>query len=488
MSVATRCLILSAMVFLGGCTSIYQVRGIEPELDEPIVLNKVEDRDLENRGDLRRALEARSVENLRVCTSSKSYENWKSKMLAEPTRARSACPGAESFKLGVLEIDRDGSVNTTQKQQVWAMLDEEAEKARGKANLVIVVFIHGWHHGASVCDTNLACFRRLVGGLANSYRPGSRFVGLYLAWRGESVDDKTFNVFSIFHQKNRAEDIGRSGGINLLLELDSRYRHLKKLAQNPEGDLPVSTDVVMITAGHSLGGGMLLSALQTKLVGKVGDTEYIRSSDPVSEPASDFRPVVSGFGDLSVLLNPAIEAASFEPFYDDLKTWTTKYASRQTPVLLVLTSTADSADRRAFPISRSILPWGWFRKSASRQALGHYSRYRTHELRATKSVKHAFDASSCGCPQWVVGRALTEREQRAATAKKGAFGARLARSLPVSNFHLDPVFELDWDDNAPFWVVRSDASVIAGHNDIYSENVVRFLVLFLNAFLGVKGL
>ena len=493
---------LIACIPLLGCTSVYQVRGVEPKLAHDLLVDRIETQDPAGDAHLIRAVEARSVEPLELCDSGKQRK----------LQADGSCnmpPGP--FKVGILEVDRHGSLNPKQRRQVFGMLDEEARSARDDGdNLVILVFIHGWHHGARVCDYNLACFRRLVGGMANVYGSGradgktpTRFVGIYFAWRGESIDKEGFNVLTIYNRKRRAEKIGRSGATDVLLDLDEQYRRLRSAAEEEKA----KGTVLMVTAGHSLGGGMLLSALQSKLVGTVGGTEYIRSSHPRGEPTPGQRPPVGGYGDLSILINPAIQAAKFRAFANDLTEVVSDdrlaYAPGQTPTVLVLTSEADRATRRAFPASRWLLPHNWFRGAAQRKALGHYRPSRTHELTSTLDVSHEWKRRQrpCGCPFYVVGDALAQlpRPKDPAssftTKLESVLGQLpLARGAPdgadasAPAYALERVFEPGWDDNAPFWVVRVNENIINSHSDIYNEALMRFLVVFLNTFFDAKGL
>ncbi|MFQ5526623.1 MAG: hypothetical protein ACE5GX_10215 [Thermoanaerobaculia bacterium] len=490
------CMLATAAIL--GCTSVFQVRGVEEPIKDDIILDLIETEDPSSAAAHRiKAVEARSVEPLKLCVSGA-----KRKLVGEVCK-----PEPEPFKMGILEVDKHGSLNPKQRRQVFDMLDKEARAARRSgSNLVIVLFIHGWHHGAGVCDYNLACLRRLVGGMANVYgsenrpdkRPPSRFVGLYFAWRGESIDKEGFNALTIYNRKRKAEKIGRSGATNLLLDIDEEYRRLKSLAQRKD------RSVLMITAGHSLGGGMLLSALRQKLEGTVDEETYIRSSHATGEPPPGKRPRVTGFGDLSILLNPAIQASRFQAFADDLtaviKDGNLAYDEEQTPVLLVVTSEADPATRKAFPLSRWLLPNNWFRGAAYRKALGHYDRYRTHELSSTLDVDHFFTSAdrefACGCPLYVVGDGLAELPHPKAGA---SFGGRLETALPYAGgrarskagaeprYELKRVFESGWDENAPFWVVRVDETVINSHNDIYNEALLRFVVVFLNTLFEKKG-
>ena len=518
-----RRVLLGSVLFgsvLAGCTSIYQVRGVEDEppstvkseteyffpLDElehaspnlnlnpnanacsapdhepePPVCDPISDSGLlpgRCLPDILKDIEARSVEPLELCESGRrrcfdrcSATCWEpSKSLpSSAAGSRKCAPGTDGsdppgyqrfqprrFKIGILEVNRDGSLSPKQKAGVFEMLDSEAKAAReAEQNLIILLFIHGWHHGAGVCDTNLACFRRLVGGMANVFgapedaggRPGttsstggappggsSRFVGIYFAWRGESIEkEKSFlSWLTIWKRKSVAQDIGRSGGTNLLLELDGLYWRLKREAANYRRDeISAPSKVIMVSAGHSLGGAMLLSALSSKLVGHVGDHRFVRASEPYRDQHAMFMPRISGFGDLSILLNPAVEAARYEVFHRNLEAvldegWS--YSPDQMPVLLAMTSTADKSNRFGFPVHRFLMP------AKERLALGHYKPFRTHALESNIQRRELECIPMCGCPGYVAGEFLPggragEARQSLLNAKGKPFGDRLQAEL-----------------------------------------------------------
>src|SRR5687768_11517584 len=104
------------LLFLSSCTSHYQVRGTESDA-EPIPLNSFHGLSREKRA-------------VQIATEHRSIERF------------------EDFTMGVLEIADDGSVNHQQKEQVTAMV-RSAMKEKGG---LVVVFVHGWHHGARTCD------------------------------------------------------------------------------------------------------------------------------------------------------------------------------------------------------------------------------------------------------------------------------------------------------------------------------------------------
>src|SRR5262249_7512777 len=71
---------------------------------------------------------------------------------------------------------------------------EEESGGRAGGGMVVMVFAHGWHHDAGVCDENVSCYRTFlaqiarvadgIGRLSGGRMPARRVVGVYAAWRG----------------------------------------------------------------------------------------------------------------------------------------------------------------------------------------------------------------------------------------------------------------------------------------------------------------
>ncbi len=59
--------------------------------------------------------------------------------------------------------------------------------------VVVVTFIHGWKHNAKETDSNLRDFKKALESIASNSSSlyGRRLVGLYIGWRGLSLDIPT---------------------------------------------------------------------------------------------------------------------------------------------------------------------------------------------------------------------------------------------------------------------------------------------------------
>ena len=415
----------------------------------------------------------------------------------------------DDFTLGILEITDDGTINPSQKEQVFKMLDLQL-----KDGGLLIVFVHGWHHSARTCDRDLACFRAVLSPLRKSREAaygdevaGQKVVGVFIGWRGESLPYRGVNTATIYDRKRVAEKLGRGSAKELLLDLNERY--WKKYSQT----------LTMISVGHSLGGAMLYQAAKETLTGNVSDIE--------SQEIRDYRVVRSdcsreealqgnvkarriGFGDLIVLVNPALEAIEYSAFDDDLrddakKTWSREqlvearlpydkndpYPANQLPVLVAIASEADSAVGTIFPLSRLVLsPWrpSYLFHANERLGIGHYKPHITHyldyklplteeEKKEREPRKAAKYDCSCTMKTADVPRGGPELDLLRLDQRQ-EFGEG-------SNYVLEPTDDRKrrgWDVNSPYLVVRTAPKIMAEHSDIFNEFFVGFLSQFMDAY------
>src|SRR2546423_121565 len=96
-------------------------------------------------------------------------------------------PDDQSFKLAVVEFDDDGAlVDRCQLAKLTHCIAEA--HAKFPQGVVVVTFIHGWHHDGQWMDPHFAGFRRILASLAVrdlERVTKRRVVGVYLAWRGD---------------------------------------------------------------------------------------------------------------------------------------------------------------------------------------------------------------------------------------------------------------------------------------------------------------
>jgi hypothetical protein len=452
-------------------TSIYQMRGTEePWAPDPALT--VEKLEMDRAAQLN--LEARSIEKFR------------------------------DFELGIIEITEDGLINPSQQRQVMDMVER-----RLKDDSLLIVFAHGWHHGARVCDTNLACFRRVLEGFANEVKKdGVSVTGVYLGWRGESWRGKYARNFTSWGRKSVGQHIGRTGAKEVLLDLDRIHQEAKK---NREARF-----MTMVTVGHSLGGGLIYSAMKGIATGDAAG--IIQGSDPAATyrvvraegdrtKATETKAIRARLGDLVVLVNPAIEASEYRPFNADLPGANLgpykpgpdadlKYDKNQLPVLVAIGSEADWAVGKTFVLGQWLAGfrhpsiWG---DSAKRIGIGHYEEHITHDLSYPEDVRKAEDEAN---------RASEMAEEKAATQPECDcpftlnFGGQTAHisgdPLKLDEKAEQPFGELTytvrrpetWDPHSPYLVVSASPGVLTGHNDIYNPVFMAYLSKFIRAYIA----
>src|SRR5687767_10447296 len=124
-------------LLLGGCTTPYQTRGNEVwqqlskgrQQPNEVGQQTVSLADFEGSVSHQIAMEARSIERF------------------------SGSDSNSPFTIGIIELTDDGEVNPAQHRQV---MDEVRTKLGEEKGALLVVFVHGWHHGCRTCDSHLS--------------------------------------------------------------------------------------------------------------------------------------------------------------------------------------------------------------------------------------------------------------------------------------------------------------------------------------------
>ncbi|MGH8477525.1 MAG: esterase, partial [Methylococcales bacterium] len=247
--------------------------------------------------------------------------------------------GADNdYFLGFVEIDDQGQLRD--RKQMQTLLDALYLKAADDS-LLVTVFVHGWHHNASPGDPNIESFKKNLEKLSaienersrTLRRPARKIVGVYIGWRGESIDLFPFNYATFWDRKGTAQDVGYLGVSELLVKLEEIANVRNSITP------PIKSRLVVI--GHSFGGAVVFSATSQILASRFVD----------SQEGKGFNDTAKGFGDLVVLLNPAFEALRYAPFHD-LAQARCSFFPEQVPRLAIMTSEADDATGILFPLGR----------------------------------------------------------------------------------------------------------------------------------------
>jgi pimeloyl-ACP methyl ester carboxylesterase len=253
-----------------------------------------------------------------------------------------------------------------------AQLNNVVRTARDIADQrgIIVVYVHGWHHNASEGDPDSRQFERAIVEAEEmdrlKYGDNRRVMGIYVGWRGESIDEKVafpLSVLTFWERKNTAHAVGDGA----VFELFRKLADIRE--QYPESRL--------VLVGHSFGGAVTYSSVSHSITAQIIDDEEL-NEETVSDSALKRW-------DLVVLINPAFEAMLLRPNFELARS--REYKSTQLPHLVIVTSKADWATRTLFPLGRNLSTT--FKKYPEKDtvsgpmnttAVGHYIPYVTHQL------------------------------------------------------------------------------------------------------------
>jgi hypothetical protein len=397
-----------------------------------------------------------------------------------------------SFLLGFVEFDDQGKPYI--RDQIDLMFSRIELEARYR-DLLIIVYVHGWKHNATVDDTNVQAFRTLLSHLAwlesqrylaPPYLPlGPRkVVGIYLSWRGLSVDaGEVAEDLTFWNRMATAHRIAEGS----IREVLARAKALRDAIDETSWDaIAGGRHTFMVTIGHSFGGLIVYTALSQYYLDRVVQTglaDYARSLGGTSQAGAKSRTKeIPGYGDLVVVVNPAIEAMRYEPIREVLekRRGPASFAPEQNPVFVELTSTADTATSVFFPAGRLVdATFESFTNCAERReamsSLGHYPAFWTHKLKGPTPVAEDIALPpvylSAECHDFAMFNAQ-ERPNgylRPGWQRRYRTGAVLTQ-LAQSNY----------DPNDPFWIITTDQSMIRSHNDIQAPIFVDFLRQFLD--------
>ncbi len=237
--------------------------------------------------------------------NSRPDQGWQT--LATQSGAPLADPAG--YHLAFVEIGDDGQMLIA--GQLPALTQHLAgQKAAGRQN-VVVAFVHGWRHDASIGDRDVQKLRTLLGysrAALNTrcIQEGSycnaALTGVFVGWRGRSfaepllTADGGFSPFALGAFPtvwDRKEKSGQHAGRAL------------QILRGVEGALTLkqgsATADKMLVFGHSFGGNMLANAMEQPML----DAIRRHPMPPQGRDGAQMRPVL---GDLVVLINPASES------------------------------------------------------------------------------------------------------------------------------------------------------------------------------------
>ena len=302
------------------------------------------------------------------------------------------------FHLAVVQFDDSGArVSPSQVDAATAAI--RAARESSPHGVIVVAFIHGWHHNAAWNrtpstpvtqpdgDEHFHSFRLILESLAlrELERPHwRRVVGVYLGWNGDPVEGVRATVSGVpilthVSFKDRydvALQIGASPSFHdTLLSVISATKDPVPVKAGAPGAADAESPLIMI--GHSMGALMLESGLLSLL----------EDHRPLLRPAPASTGVVQlksgrnlvSFPDLILALNSAADSrvargilAALEPLQLE-KTAAAGDLSFAPPIMMSVTSTADTDTRDVWRLAQG--PFAF-----SRMTDGHDETLMTHDF------------------------------------------------------------------------------------------------------------
>ncbi|WP_426212609.1 hypothetical protein [Massilia sp. TWP1-3-3] len=369
----------------------------------------------------------------------------------------------------VVQVDDDGKI--WDKQAAERAVDTIRSSAKSK-NTIVLVFVHGWHHNADIDDSNAIKFSESLAktrstlddasnGDAGPYTRSRKsltgdgslnVIGIYVGWRGRSLP-MPLDFGTFWGRKLAAERVGQGELNEFLKSINEIYRDRAK-ARLESSRTPF---MGLVTFGHSFGGQVVF-----KTVVETIETEL----------KSNKTGPLQGFGDLTVLVNPALEAAQ----YDDIHQMASlrSYEKSQAPIMLVISSQGDWARKWLFPLGR-LLGSTVKRKPEDERwplwgkALGEYTPHRTHvmSVRLGEPVtEQSFDPA--------------EYERSPCTvAQRDLSAARTFGNVKFTPLDAHTAY-------SPFIVAYTDNDLVIGHSGVFEDSLRSFINDYVALTQGKK--
>jgi hypothetical protein len=376
--------------------------------------------------------------------------------------------------------------------------------------LNIILYVHGWKHDAKDDDNDVKRFRRILASArtleSSKSKTPRKVLGIYVGWRGKSWNLPSAMInLSFWSRKAAALRVSHGAVQELFSRLRTVQKHYNSNLDSPDCTAPregrITTSgcrVRMLMIGHSFGAWILYSAISGPLISTLNAEKDLNNAPALGDrgaaenrTTSTKEEVNRRPADMIVLVNPAFEAVRYQPLHQAAINYKNKVV--QPPLLVTVTSSADSATRVWFPAGRFInsifeRPVTSDEQSdAMKRTHGHIELYQTHKLIALENN---------ACPGWQPPGPLSASDSHAMLKNKGIEelnSARFFQQHTDGTGLLKPHWAREFcggvalslmapslpghnrDPNSLVWNIYTDESLIQSHSDIMGEKFLEFV-------------
>ena len=385
---------------------------------------------------------------LAACTPNRPYHTSSSNTQTTNTGTKPAgIQKSNSYDLAFVEFSDRG--NIFDRQQIDNILKHIKGYADGRG-VTVITYIHGWKHNSAETDSNLKSFRRLLKTAAEKKLSHHRkIIGIYIGWRGLSLKAAGLKNLTYWTRKRVAHDVGRGGITELLLRLESTLYKDKPPTKN-----------ILINTGHSMGGAMLLSALNDVLMSRMLDTKKYGKCVKTKS-----------FGHSVLLVNPAVEANEIFQLKEMVKQ-NNCYVDTQDKILHIISSDADNANKFAFTAGQ------WLGVSLRRNEVKLKRRYSNKDLIFDEQ---ALDTTTiANFRPFHTGRSRIRadiKDKSICSSNKNREECYVSCSKGDDKC-VDPKYRkshIPVGENEPLSFVYTDKGFMKSHNDIFTPKIAGYL-------------
>jgi hypothetical protein len=379
----------------------------------------------------------------------------------------------DNYDLAFIEYSERGNVFS--RERLSGVIRHIEAEEKNPSGIMVIVYVHGWKHNASLESNNVRKFRKLLKTISKKQLSNRKVIGVYVGWRGETFKHEPLKTLTYWGRKNVARQVGSGGVSELLLKLNKITSSADKEDKN-----------ILAIAGHSFGGAIILSAMKDILINHLINTEKVNPTECGTK--TNFQKACSAgcyktknFADGILLLNPAVEANELLQI-KELVTEERCYAKNQQKLLHILSSNADKPNKYAFRIGQTLGVSIRERESRLKRKIFIGD---TQNKKDIEIDEHELDVTTVGNYQpFITGKSTskkndlknikpanctkeTEEQIDEHTPCQGT-GECVSKKYKNKNFPSSPY--------EPISIVSTDAKFINSHSDIFNENVIAYMI------------